>query len=74
MPRSACFCVSLALAGFESDDSAATACDLGGTVGRVVFVDVDGRLGQFAMKIIDHLADGQRLVIAGDDNGNPVPI
>ena len=55
-----------------SDDSAAAACDLGGTVGRVVVVDVDGRLGQLAMKIIDHFADSQSLVIAGNNDRNIV--
>lgn len=37
--------VSLALAGFESDDSASRAGDGGGAVGRVVVVNVDRRLG-----------------------------
>ena len=36
---------SVALAGFESDDSASRAGDGGGAVGRVVVVNVDRRLG-----------------------------
>lgn len=50
----------------------AIGCDLGGAVGRVVVVDVDGRLGKLAAEVIDDLADSQGLVIAGNDDRNTV--
>lgn len=64
--------IALALARLILDDSASRAGDLGGAVGRVVVVDVDGRLGKLAAEVIDDLADSQGLVIAGNDDRNTV--
>ena len=62
--------VSLALTRLVPDDSAAGACDLGGAIGRVVVVDVDGRVGKFAAEVIDDLGYRRRLVVARDDHGD----
>ena len=55
--------VALALARLAPD---------GGAVGRVVVVDVDGRLGQFTAKVVHDLGYRRSLVVARDDNGDPV--
>ena len=40
----------------------------GGVVLRIVVVDVDGRLGQLALEVVDHLRDGHGLVVARYEN------
>ena len=62
--------VALALAALHLDDSPVGACDVAGAVGGVVVVDVHGRLGQHAAEVVDHLADGDGLVVAGYDDGH----
>ena len=64
--------VALALARLAPDGGAVRAGDLGGAVGRVVVVDVDFRLGQFAAEVVHDLGYRRRLVVARDDHGDPV--
>ena len=60
--------VALALARLAAHDGAVLGRDLRGVVLRVVVVDVDGRLGQLAPEVVDHLRDGHGLVIARYEN------
>ena len=52
----------IALAGqtFEADDGAGGAGDVGGAVGRVVVVDVDGRVRQRGLERCDHARRSRR--------------
>ena len=62
--------VALALAALHLDRGPVGARDVAGAVGGVVVVDVHGRLGQHAAEVVDHLADGDGLVVAGYDDGH----
>lgn len=66
--------VPLAEARLESDGRAVPHRDRSRCISRIVVVDVDSRGWQLAFEIFDHLADGQRLVIAGNDDCNLVLI
>lgn len=61
--------VSFALAGLLAYHCARIGCDLGGPVRRVVVIDVHRRIGQSGLKVGDHLADGEFLVVAREQNG-----
>lgn len=60
--------VALALARLEAHGGAMLARDSGRAVGRVVVVDVDRGPGEFAVEVVDDLADGDGLVVAGNDD------
>ena len=60
--------VALALARLEAHSGAMLARDSGRAVGRVVVVDVDRGPGEFAVEVVDDLADGDGLVVAGNDD------
>ena len=60
--------VALALARLEAHCGAVLACDPGRAVGRVVVVDVDRGPGELAAEVVDDLADGDGLVVAGNDD------
>ena len=62
--------VALALAAFGPHHGAVLGRDGSGAVGGVVVVDVHGRFGQHAPEVVDHLADGYGLVVAGDEHGD----
>ena len=62
--------VALALAGLAANDGALGCGDLGGAVGGVVVVHVDGRIRQGVLEVAHHLADGDLLVVAGEEYGN----
>lgn len=62
--------VALALTGLATYHGAMLACDVGGSVGRVVVIDVDRRAGKLPTEVLDHLGYGERLVVTGDENGN----
>ncbi len=62
--------VALALAALHLDRGPVGARDVAGAVGGVVVVHVDGRLGQHAPEVVDHLGDGHRFVVAGYDDGH----
>lgn len=64
--------VAFTLTRFEFNGCPVFACDLCSAVSRVVVVDVDRCFGQFSVKIIYYLCNGQCFVVAGDDNGNVV--
>lgn len=61
--------VALALPGLESHHCAVGAGDFGGVVRGVVVVDVYRCPGKLPAKIVHDLCDGDRLVIAGYENG-----
>lgn len=60
--------VALALARLEAHGGAMLARDSGRAVGRVVVVDVDRGPGELAVEVVDDLADGDGLVVAGNDD------
>lgn len=60
--------VTLALAWLRAHDSPVPAGDCGSAIGRVVVIDVDGSPGKDAMKVIDDLSHGERLVIARNEH------
>lgn len=62
--------VALALARLPADDRAFGLGDLGGAVRGVVVVHVDGRIRQGVLEVAHHLADGDLLVVAGEEYGN----
>ena len=62
--------VALALQYFGADHRPGGPRHLGGSVGGIVVVDVDGCLGQHPAEIGDHGTDGHLLVVAGDKDGN----
>ena len=62
--------VALALTRLFAYDGAFRCGDLGGAVGGVVVVHVDGRVGQRRMEVAHHLADSYLFVIAGQENGD----
>ena len=62
--------VALALQRLGTDHGAGGLRLLGGAVGGVVVVHVDGRVGQHPAEIGDHGTDGHLLVVAGDKNGD----
>ena len=62
--------VALALAGLAANDGALGCGDLGGAVRGVVVVHVDGRIRQGVLEVAHHLADGDLLVVAGEEYGN----
>ena len=60
--------VALSLTGFKANRGAVLARDPGRAVGRVVVVDVDRGSGELAEEVVDDLADGDGLVVAGNDD------
>lgn len=60
--------VALALARLEAHGGAMLARDSGRAVGRVVVVDVDRGPRELAVEVVDDLADGDGLVVAGNDD------
>ena len=61
---------ALALPRFGTNDRSGGSGDAGGIVAAVVVVDIDACLGQRCAKIADDLADGRRLIVAGQENGD----
>ena len=64
--------VPLALPGLESYLRSVGAGDFSSAVRGVVVVDVYRCLRKFPAEIVHDLGDGSRLVIAGNDDGNPI--
>lgn len=60
--------VALALARLEAHRGAVLPGDPGRAVGRVVVVDVDRGPGELAAEVVDDFADGDGLVVAGNDD------
>ena len=60
--------VALALARLEAHGGAMLHGDPGRAVGRVVVVDVDRGPGELAAEVVDDLAYGDGLVVAGNDD------
>ena len=64
--------VALALARLAAHDGAVLGRDFGRIVLGIVVVDVDCRLGQLALEVVDHLGDGHCLVVARYKNRHAV--
>ena len=64
--------VAFALAWLMHDGRTMLSGNVGGAVRRVVVVDVNRGTRHLATEVVDHLSDGKSLVIAGDENGDPV--
>ena len=62
--------VAFALAWLLAYDGTFRSGDLGGAVGGVVVVYVDGRVGQRRTEVAHHLADGHLFVIARQQHGD----
>ena len=60
--------VAFALARLAAHNGAVLGRYLRGVVLRIVVVDVDGRLGQLTLEVVDHLRDGHGLVVARYEN------
>lgn len=62
--------VALTLARFGAHDSTVIFSDSSSIVLGIVIVDVDIGIRQYAFEIVDHFADRDRFVIAGDEHRN----
>ena len=64
--------VALALTGLGAHDGTGLTGQTGRFVGGIVVIDIDIGIRQGLTVIPDHVPDGQRLVIAGDQDRDPV--
>ena len=62
--------VALPLAALDADLRTVLARNVARAVGGVVVVDVNRGVGQDALEVVDHLRDGERFVVAGNDDGD----